>query len=116
MTSRRIVLASIVIGLSLAGAAWIHGAKLGHRVVILVPASTESVCTGGYRTLTFRAYTKRLCRTYTAKAIRAETERYPVESGWQDPLAIFLAVAGVGAGAAILAGSGLRPRGRLAQA
>lgn len=87
----RIFLGFLVAGLALGGAVWLHSAKLEHQ---------PPRCLGGTQPVGDHCGRGR----YTSKPVSVHTK-----AGWQDPLAVVLAFAGVGAGVALVV-SGLRPR------
>lgn len=93
----RIILGSLVIALALGCAVWLHsgetrlGTEQHHPAEVLPPCaagSTDSFCLGG------------TLGPQTITSVPAYTDYR--RANWQDPLAVFVAVAGLGLGSAII--------------
>jgi hypothetical protein len=79
----RIVLASVLLAAALSGAAALHGYTETHTFTNCAPSGLAPIPRSG------GLYSNRTC----------VVKKHP---GWADPLAIFLAVAGIGSSAAVL--------------
>lgn len=94
----QLVLAALVIALALGGATWVRGGvELGSR--------QRSFCTGHHEQ--FGGRTVCVDKSGTMRQNDNAVATYHYKTDWQDPLAIFVAIAGLGLGAAIIAS---RPR------
>ena len=101
MTPARIVLGSLVTALALAGAFWLHSGSTklsAEHHQALPPCTPSGFCLG--RTLN---------GPRNVHGIPAYTSQR--RANWQDPLAIFVAIAGLGLGRAIMASRPKAARG-----